>query len=150
MTRTRLQARTLRYFLSDLGDNRVILGYPWFMAAQPKINWAKGWIAHNQLPIVLHAPNAERARFLPRQSMARQGILTQRKELWQSDNVTLQYQDYTDVFEQWKGGKLPLSQPWDHAIDLKPEAPPTLISKTIWLLQSEQEELAKFLKEHTA
>jgi hypothetical protein len=43
----------LRYFLSDLGDNKVILGYFWFTATQPKIDWAKGWIAYDQLPIVL-------------------------------------------------------------------------------------------------
>ena len=41
-TRTGTKSTTLRYFLSDLGDNKVILGYPWFAAAQPKINWAKG------------------------------------------------------------------------------------------------------------
>ena len=52
-TRMGLQAWTLRYFLSDLGNNKVILGYPWFAAAQPKINWAKGWIAYDQLPTVL-------------------------------------------------------------------------------------------------
>ncbi len=34
-TRTGTSTRTLRYFLSDLGDSRVILGYPWFAAAQP-------------------------------------------------------------------------------------------------------------------
>ncbi len=37
-TRTGTQTRTLRYFLSNLGDSRVILGYPWFMATQPKID----------------------------------------------------------------------------------------------------------------
>jgi hypothetical protein len=37
-TRMGTQARTLRYFLSDLDDNKVILGYPWFAAAQPKID----------------------------------------------------------------------------------------------------------------
>jgi hypothetical protein len=37
-TRTRTKSTMLRYFLSDLGDNKVILGYPWFAAAQPKIN----------------------------------------------------------------------------------------------------------------
>jgi hypothetical protein len=36
--RTRIRSTTLRYFLLDLGDNKVILGYPWFIAAQPKIN----------------------------------------------------------------------------------------------------------------
>jgi hypothetical protein len=39
-TRTGHSTRTLRYFLTDLGDNKVILGYPWFVAAQPKIDWA--------------------------------------------------------------------------------------------------------------
>ncbi len=53
--------RTLQYFLSDLGENRVILGYPWFTATQPKIDWARGWISHDQLPIVLRSPDAARA-----------------------------------------------------------------------------------------
>ncbi len=38
--RTGTSTQTLRYFLSNLGDSRVILGYLWFAAAQPKINWA--------------------------------------------------------------------------------------------------------------
>ena len=69
-TRMGTQTRTLQYFLSDLGDSRVILGYPWFAAAQPKINWARGWITHNQLPIVLRSSNVAKARFLPCQSIA--------------------------------------------------------------------------------
>ena len=69
-TRTGTQTRTLQYFLSNLGDSRVILGYPWFATAQPKINWARGWIAYNQLPIVLRAANARKVRFLPHQLMA--------------------------------------------------------------------------------
>jgi hypothetical protein len=75
-TRTRTKSTTLRYFLSDLGNNKVILRYPWFVAAQPKIDWARGWIAYDQLPIVLRAPDATRACFLPHQSLAWQGILT--------------------------------------------------------------------------
>ena len=95
ITRIGTQPRTLQYFLSDLGDNKVILGYPWFTAAQPKIDWAQGWITHDQLPIVLRATNATKARFLPRQAHARQGIATKRKEEPQhSDNIPLQYQDY--------------------------------------------------------
>jgi len=66
-TRTGTSQRTLRYFLSDLGENRVILGYPWFAATQPKINWARGWISHDQLPIMLRSPDAAKAQFLPQQ-----------------------------------------------------------------------------------
>src|SRR5712672_1890705 len=28
------------FFLTDMGDHKVILGYPWFAANQPKIDWA--------------------------------------------------------------------------------------------------------------
>jgi hypothetical protein len=119
-TRTGTRSTMLRYFLLDLGDNKVILGYPWFTAAQPKINWAKGWIAYDQLLIVLRAPNTSKARFLPQQSLARRGILTNRKPdpRW-SDRVPLQYRDYRDIFEQHREGKLPPSQPWNHVIELK-------------------------------
>ena len=57
---------TMRFFLSDLGEHKAILGYPWFAAAQPKIDWKRGWIDHTQLPIILRAPNAKKARFIPR------------------------------------------------------------------------------------
>ena len=42
----------LRFFLTSLGEQKVILGYPWFAAAQPKIDWARGWIDGSQLPLV--------------------------------------------------------------------------------------------------
>src|SRR6267378_4110924 len=53
----------MRFFLTDLGDHKAILGYPWFAASQPKIDWKKGWIDHAQLPIIARAPNAGRATF---------------------------------------------------------------------------------------
>jgi len=43
---------TLRFFLSDLREHKAILGYPWFLAMQPRIDWKRGWIDHTQLPIV--------------------------------------------------------------------------------------------------
>jgi hypothetical protein len=58
---------TLRFYLSDLGEQKAILGYPWFAAVQPNINWKKGWIDHTQLPIIFRTGNAKRAWFVPRQ-----------------------------------------------------------------------------------
>jgi hypothetical protein len=63
VTRTGTKHMCLCYFLTDLGDNQVILGYPWFASAQPQIDWAKGWIDYQQLPIVLRMDNAEKAIF---------------------------------------------------------------------------------------
>jgi len=66
-----LQAQTgtkrtnMRFFLADLGDHKVILGYPWFAANQPKIDWARGWIDTAQLPLILRSPNALKSQFTP-------------------------------------------------------------------------------------
>ena len=56
----------LRFFLADLGEHKAILGYAWFVAVQPKIDWKQGWIDHTQLPIILRADNAKKAIFVPR------------------------------------------------------------------------------------
>ena len=45
----------MRFFLTEIGDRDLILGYPWFAAIQPKIDWAKGWIDYSQLPVVLRS-----------------------------------------------------------------------------------------------
>ncbi len=62
--------------------------------------------------------------------------------------IPLQYQQYAKVFSDEESKKFPPERPWDHAIDLKDEAPVTLISRNIRLSQVEQEELKAFLKEH--
>jgi len=57
----------LHFYLTELGEQKAIMGYPWFAAAQPKIDWKRGWINHAQLPIILRANNAKKATFVPRQ-----------------------------------------------------------------------------------
>jgi hypothetical protein len=62
---TGTQHTTLRFFLSEFGENKAILGYPWFAAIQPRIDWKRGWIDHTQLLVILKAPDANKAQFLP-------------------------------------------------------------------------------------
>jgi hypothetical protein len=62
-SRTGKRQMNLWYFLTDLGEHKVILGYPWFTTAQPKIDWAWGWIDHSQLPIVLRSHDAAKVQF---------------------------------------------------------------------------------------
>ena len=59
VVRTGSQTKKMRFFLTHLGGNPVILGYPWFTAMEPHITWSKGWINYDQLPIVLYAPPEE-------------------------------------------------------------------------------------------
>ena len=55
------QQRTkLCFFLTDIGDQKLILGYPWFTATQPNIDWAQGWIEAEQLPLIIHMPEKKK------------------------------------------------------------------------------------------
>jgi hypothetical protein len=106
-TRTGLRNMNLWYFLMDLGDHKVILGYPWFATAQPKIDWARGWINHSQLPIVLRARNAARAQFAARK-VGLPPIKIQRGKVEITDQrIPPQYRQYMKVFSEEESKRLP-------------------------------------------
>jgi hypothetical protein len=156
---TRTQRSILCFFLSNLGENKAILGYPWFMAFQPRIDWRRGWIDHGQLPIVLRAPDATHARFLPRQINKPRTISTNRllicrilpdtKNTPENPHIPPQYCQYSRVFSKEASHEFPPSHIWDHAIGLKPGTPAALPGKLIPLSKAELEELHKFVAKHT-
>jgi hypothetical protein len=160
---TNLEVRTgerrtnMRFFLTELGPQRMILGYPWFVAVQPKIDWAKGWIDYDQLPVVLKTQNAHRTVFsrctnLPwrqRRVPIRIRRTTQTnppqptEQLQTKEETTLphEYRRHAQVFSEQQAQRFPETRDWDHAIDLKPNAPSTLPGKIYSLTQSEQKAL---------
>jgi len=153
--RTGTKRTNLRFFLSDLGDNKAILGYPWFAAVQPKIDWQRGWLDHSQLPLIFRATNAARAQFvsrvrnIPRTSPKRRTQVNATAFGYTADTkVPPQYAQFTKVFSEEESHKFPPSRPWDHAIDLKPGAPVTLPAKIYPLSQAEQEETRTIIKGH--
>jgi hypothetical protein len=66
-----------------------------------------------------------------------------------NSNIPEPYQQYSRVFSEDVLHEFPPSCIWDHAIELKPNAPAALPGKLIPLSQTEQEELHKFIVEHT-
>jgi RNase H-like domain found in reverse transcriptase/Reverse transcriptase (RNA-dependent DNA polymerase) len=155
---TRSQRITLWFFLSNLGENKVILGYPWFAAFQPKIDWRRGWIDHGQLPVILRSPNASWVRFLPRRinkihttqsdTIYICRLVTNPTDTPINSNIPEPYQMYSRVFSEEASHEFPPSWPWDHAIELKPGTPAALPGKLIPLSQAELVELQSFVKEH--
>jgi len=158
--------KNMRFFLSNLGTHQAILGYPWFATIQPKIDWARGWINVSHLPVVLSMPNAQKAKFTPRPSIIMKGrtpmestymvyvsFLPSRLNPVDQQNlekIPPKYQKHAKVFLESVAQRFPESRIWDHAIELKPGAPSSLPGKIYSLTITEQEELQKFIKEHTA
>jgi hypothetical protein len=162
--------------LSNLGDQKCILGYPWFAAMQPNIDYAKGWLDHAQLPIVLRAENAGRAQFRPRFNHIRQQhtlerrVRKRRQEIMveaiqnfgtrlQTTNIhdetpeevrakiPEQYHRFWKVFSDLQSQRFPPSRPWDHAIKLKPGAPASLPGKVYPAPPKEREFWSNFTQE---
>ncbi len=133
--RTGSTSTNMRFFLTELGEHKAILGYPWFAAVQLKIDWKRGWIDHTQLPIVLKAANAMKARFLPRSVNQPRTIHQEQILLCKTSPViatttktTLprEYTKHKKVFSKEKSQRLPKHTIWDHAIKLLPRAPTTM------------------------
>ena len=43
----------MKFLVTDLGEDEIVLGYPWLVAFQPKINWKEATIAEDMQPIVI-------------------------------------------------------------------------------------------------
>jgi hypothetical protein len=152
------QRTKMRFFLSDLGEHKAILGYSWFAATQPKIDWKRGWIDHSNLPIILRAPDAKKARFAPRTINRPRPTRTDRyfigrvtigeAKATEEAKLPTEYRRHAKIFSETESQRLPRHTIWDHAIELLPGAPASLPGRLLPLTQEELEEVRKFVKEH--
>ena len=144
-----------------LGDHKAIFRYPWFSAFQPRVNWKRGWIYMAQLPIILLAPNAAKATYVPRirnipcpiKKSTDQyflGWVTIGSTTTDKPNevVPEEYRRHSKVFSKAESQRLPQSTIWDHAIELLPGALNTLLGRLLPLIQEEKNEMHKFVQGH--
>src|SRR6266566_155597 len=150
----------LHFFLSDLGGQKAILGYPWFAAVQLWIDWKRGWIDQTHLPIILKAANAGKAQFLSRKEH-RPWPIDQNQYFIESITIhpvghnqqkekpiPEEYHCHKKVFDEQSSQRLPHHTIWDHTIELLPDAPATIPGRLLPLTQKEHEEMHKFVAKH--
>ena len=89
------------------------------MAVQPKVDWKRGWIDISQLPIVLRAIDATKARFLLRKSphiphspkridrLYLAHVTFKPQTLKQDPKIPQQYQQFTKVFSEEASHEFP-------------------------------------------
>jgi hypothetical protein len=159
--RTGRRTRTMRFFLTHLGRNPLILGYPWFAGMEPRITWSKGWINYDQLPIMF-TPITTPAEGAPPQRIKRLVIaaltadrrqtlaskLAEHHDTLKDVSLPKEYQQHAQVFSEEKAQRFPEPRIWDHAIELKKDTPPMLPGKIYTLTQEERKALKKSVEEH--
>jgi RNase H-like domain found in reverse transcriptase/Reverse transcriptase (RNA-dependent DNA polymerase) len=100
------------FFVTNLGKDRIILGYPWFEAFNPKIDWKEGKLLGPRMELkttgAINQEHVNQAYEIRRLAMEiRKTTITQKMaEAFQTDKpkkdilIPLEYQRHTKVFSE--------------------------------------------------
>jgi hypothetical protein len=164
--------KEMRFLVTNIRHEEVLLGYPWLATFEPKFNWRSVVIDECILPIIISSINPQIPKTQPviamglteeeKQSIVRQldtectiqGVATdlaiQAGAEQQEAELPKEYQEFTRLFSDEAADRFPPAREWDHAIDLKPGAPNALDCKIYPMTRSEDTALEKFLDEMVA
>ena len=154
----------MRFLVSDIGRESLILGYPWLAAFEPRFKWKEGTLDPHYLPITCRSirPTQERE-----DQQKRQAIIARLEEECTNRTIATElaiyaksepsevklpevYKRYASVFSEEEAQRFPPSRPWDHAIDFKNGAPDVIDCKVYPMTRTEDDTLDKFIDEQLA
>jgi hypothetical protein len=147
----------------DLAKMDIFLGYDWLKLHNPEIDWTKNKIGFTwclsgcgQLPIirtmsfetaVWQQPSWFRTYMTKSTQLVLEATKGQKDKTFE-ELILERYQNFQDIFEPTAFDELPARKPWDHAINLKPNAPDHLDCKLYPMPPEERRKLDKFLEEN--
>jgi hypothetical protein len=127
--------------VTNLGKDRLILGYPWLEAFNPEINWAEGkllgpWTTLKTTGAVAQEHVNEVYEIQRMAMQARKTTIAQKMaKAFKTDKpkndalVPAEYRRHVKVFSGKEAERFPPSRAWDHQIPLKDDAPETINEK---------------------
>jgi hypothetical protein len=145
-----------QFYVTNLGQDRVILGYPWLREFNPEVDWEEGWLIGEEVKLEeIGMAWGEYKRWQTKirkmhftQEWAIKGKEQQQQESVETKGILEEYQQHHKVFLDQQATRFPPSQPEDHAIKLIPGAPETINCKVYPLTLAEQEVTKQFLEEN--
>ncbi len=150
--------KKIQFLVTNIGNEDIVLGYPWMAAFEPKFMWKNGVIHEQELPIILWSVNP----FIP----GRSSIIAQAKgpddgsrilattstelaikaqQYTQKVEVPTEYQQFAKIFSKEELKRYPPKRAWDHAIEFKKDAPEAIDCKVYPMNRVEDEAVRKFL-----
>jgi hypothetical protein len=161
--------KQMRFLVTDIRNEEVLLGYPWLATFEPRFNWRSAVIDERILPIIISSINPRKLKQHPtiatsisendKQSIVRQlevechvrGVATdlaiQAGAEQKPAELLKEYQEFARLFSDEAADRFPPSREWDHAIDLKPGAPDAMDCKVYPMTRDEDGSLEKFIDE---
>jgi hypothetical protein len=161
--------KEMRFLVTNIGQEEVLLGYPWLATFEPKFDWRSATMEPRFMPVIISSINPRITQSRPviastltegtKQSIVQQletectirGVATdlaiQAGEQQIEAELPKEYQEFSRLFSDKAADRFPPSREWDHAIDLKPGAPDALDCKVYPMTRDEDTALEKFLDE---
>jgi len=136
-----------KFLIADIGEDDIILGYPFFEGTNPNINWTEGTI-DGMVELKGMTKDSSWIRTLLGKTTVAQQLAeaaTEKKKKNWDELVPKQYHDLEKVFSEIASERFPDHQRYDHTIDLVPEAPTSIDCRVYPLSPKEKEEQKEFL-----
>ena len=162
--------KVMRFLVTDIGNEDLLLRYPWLVTFEPKFGWKDAIIETQALPIIISSTHLVDSRTVIaglqtqeekedilcklEEATTIRGIATelaiQAGEGKKKVEIPAVYDRFKRLFSEEASQRFPLSHPWDHAIDLKPDAPDAIPCKVYPVTPSEDKALEEFIREQYA
>jgi hypothetical protein len=162
----------MRFLITDIGREDVLLGYPWLSMYEPRFSWKHGTIDESNLPIILRTINphdrkdvvlrylstdehAEIVQELEQEVGSEPPIIRNAsvelavaaQQYTKKVEIPWEYQKFAKVFSEEELKRFPPRRACDHAIEFKPGAPDAIECKIYPMTRVEDEALDVFIDE---
>ena len=154
----------MRFLVSDIGRENLILGYLWLAAFEPRFKWKEGTLDPQYLPITCQSIRPGQQ---PEDQQERRAIVAQLEEECTNQTITTElaiqakskpsdvelpevYRKYASMFSEEEAQRFPPPSPWDHTIDFKTGAPDAIDCKVYPMTRTEDDALDEFIDEQLA
>ena len=164
--------KEMRFLITDIGREDVLLGYPWLATYEPQFSWKHGTIDEANLPIILRTinPNSPQdavVRYLStderndivheleqevggepptiRTTLTKLAIATQ--QYTKAAEVPKEYRRFAKVFNEEESHQFLLSRDFDHTITFKLGTPDSISCKVYPMTREEDAALDTWINE---
>src|SRR6266702_4668045 len=152
--------KTIQFLVTNIGNEDIVLGYPWMAAFEPKFTWKNGVINEKELPIVIRSVNPSVPGRDPviaqvqgdeddhrLQATTSTELAIKAQQYTTKVEVPADYQHFHKVFSEDESKRYPPKRAWDHAIKFNKDAPEAIDCKVYPMNRIEDEAVWKFLND---
>jgi hypothetical protein len=142
------------FFVANIASDDLILGYPFFEDANPSVLWKEGRLKGTLMLATVQKPEEYRDtiplwlwKATTATQLAAEEAAKKKKQTW-DEIVPKHYHRYGHIFQEEASECFPTPRKWDHAINLKEDAPSSIDCRIYPLSPKEKEAQHTFIEEN--